>query len=203
MKKYLGLLAAALLCCSCAHYTKLPSTQPIKAAVTKAQHSTERVVVHVSKAQQQVTQAQAHAKNAQAKIKTLEKVVAKQQEALTLTQGIQTEVDALTTELTDTQTALAGAQTELQNTQAQLKEAVTKADSIQRELDAKQRILDRAVQTEKKYHQLKWGVCALAAGLVGLIMFQFAKFLLPLGWFGIAAMAAPPMLVFGYLFYKL
>lgn len=209
--KILGILGAVLLSSCAAPHVQLPSSEPVRKTVIGAQNTTREAQTKISEAQSSAVGAQAKVKSAQKTIAKLQTQVKENKNALTLAGELSTQVDLLSEDLLHIQDALKISQEKLTNTQGGLKMAVGQIGTLQQEINKKQSLIDRATQTEKKYHKLKYGVCFLAAGAVaviaGLLVFQFWAVLAPLGMVGLGiaggAIVGLPAIVFIYLMFKL
>lgn len=180
--------------CSCAPtHLIAPSVEPVRTAITSAQG-------HTTRAQGQIKDASAHAKTATTKIGRLEKNLAKQPENLKLAQDVHGELDALTQSLLNATSELGQTQTALADSQKKLSVAEQQVNTL---ADKANKALADADRQKVKYHRLKFGACALGAGLVGLVIFHFGRFLAFLGPYAWAVMLGGPAVVFAALWFIL
>lgn len=196
-----GIFCALLLCSCAAQHVQLPSPEPIRHSVVAAQGSTKEAQTKISQAQASVTAAQNKVKDAQQNIVKLQKELVENKVALTLANAIAADEDALTDELVNTQSALRDSQSNLVDTQTSLTTATGQVTQLSKQLNAQQSKIDKAMKDEAKYHQLKFLVCSLAAGLVALIAFHFGA--LALGYVGLGILIGAPTIVFTFLWFKL
>lgn len=158
-----------------------------------------------------VTTAQTQTKTLQAKIVRLEKLVANPPKGTAVSPELHDLVidslkqfDPLLKELTDTQTALAESQKNLAEAQAKAATLQPLINQITNNLNTANTNLNKALDDKaamaKKYHALKLGVCLLAAGLVGFVIFHFGWVFGPFVIYGILGGSA---LTFAFLWWRL
>jgi len=164
---------------------------PVRKQISEASSHVSNAQTHAQKAKESVADAKAAAKVGAIDLNRLHV-------ALDLANQ---EIDALTQELNVTQQALAygaRASTELQG------KINDQTDSLNKANDEKNRALKAADDAERRYHHLKFWVCALAAVAAGLLVFRLKAllFLIPPPYNFIVG-AAVPVAVFGFLWLRL
>jgi len=174
-----------------------------RSAIRYSPPSVAPVREQISEAGSHVTNAQTHAQAAKRAVAAAVSAANKYKDAELNLQLVAAdhEIDALTVELNSAQTALRSANTNVDSLEHKIGDQTNLLNTAN---DEKNAALTKAHAAARRYHKLKFWVCALAAAATALLIFRFKAllFLIPPPYNFIVG-AAVPAGVFGFLWLRL